>query len=73
MFAADCALRLAMLWRKGEGAQIPVGSHFVERLLTVSATCRQHKQYLLSFLVEVVQARCSGQAAPTLVGAEQLQ
>jgi transposase len=44
------------------------GSPFVERLLTVSATCRQHDKHLLSFLTTAVDARWSGQPAPTLVG-----
>jgi transposase len=67
--AAERAVRPAVLWRKGcFGTQSEAGSRFVERLLTVSATCRQHDKHLLSFLTAAVEARCSGQPAPTLAG-----
>jgi transposase len=67
--AAERAVRPAVLWRKGcFGTQSEAGSRFVERLLTVSATCRQHDKHLLSFLTAAVDARWSGQPAPTLVG-----
>jgi transposase len=67
--AAERALRPAVLWRKGcFGTQSTTGSRFVERMLTVSATCRQHDKHLLSFLTAAVEARWSGQPAPKLVG-----
>jgi transposase len=67
--AAERAVRPAVLWRKGcFGTQSETGSRFVERLLTVSATCRQHDKHLLSFLTAAVEARWSGQPAPSLVG-----
>jgi len=41
--AAERALRPAVLWRKGSfGTRSEDGARFVERLLTVSATCKQH-------------------------------
>jgi transposase len=67
--AAERALRPGVLWRKGcFGTQSEAGSRFVERLLTVRATCRQHDKHLLSFLTAAVDACWSGQPAPTLVG-----
>jgi transposase len=67
--AAERAVRPAVLWRTGcFGTQSEAGSRFVERLLTVSATCRQHDKHLLSFLTAAVEARWAGQPAPTLVG-----
>jgi hypothetical protein len=67
-------VRPAVLWRKGcFGTQSAAGSRFVERLLMVSATCRQHDKHLLSFLTMAVEARWSGQPAPTLVGAKRLR
>jgi transposase len=67
--AAERAVRPAVLWRKGcFGTQSETGSRFVERLLTVSATCRQHNTHLVSFLTTAVEARWSGQPAPKLVG-----
>jgi len=66
--AAEQALRPAVLWRKGcFGAQSATGSTFVERILTVAATCRQQERHLLTFLTEAVAAHWQGQPAPTLV------
>jgi transposase len=67
--AAERAVRPAVLWRTGcFGTQSEMGSRFVERLLTVSATCQQHDKHVLAFLTAAVEARWSGQPAPTLVG-----
>jgi transposase len=66
--AAERALRPAVLWRKGcFGAQSEGGNRFVERILTVSATCRQHNRDLLTFLTEAVSAYWAGQPAPSLL------
>lgn len=66
--AAERALRPAVLWRKGcFGAQSAAGNRFVERILTVSATCRQQNRDLLTFLTEAVSAYWAGQPAPTLL------
>lgn len=66
--AAERALRPAVLWRKGcFGAQSEAGNRFVERILTVSATCRQQNRHLLTFLTEAVAAYWAGQPAPTLL------
>ena len=68
--AAERALRPAVLWRKGcYGTQSEGGSRFVERMLTVSATCQQHERPLLPYLVEAVTAYWAGQPAPRLVPA----
>jgi len=41
--AAERALRPAVLWRKGSfGTRSEAGARFAERVLTVSATCKQH-------------------------------
>lgn len=66
--AAERALRPAVLWRKGcYGTQSAAGSRFVERMLTVSATCQQHQRPLLPYLVEAVSAHWGGQPAPKLL------
>lgn len=66
--AAERALRPAVLWRKGcYGTQSAVGSRFVERMLTVSATCQQHQRPLLPYLVDAVTAHWAGQPAPKLL------
>jgi transposase len=66
--AAERALRGAVLWRKGcFGTQSAEGSRFVERMLSVSATCRQHQRHLLTFVTEAIRALWAGNPAPVLV------
>ena len=66
--AAERALRPAVLWRKGcFGTQSELGSAFVARILTVTATCRQHERQVLTFLTEAVSAYCAGLPAPALI------
>jgi transposase len=68
--AAERALRPAVLWRKGcYGTQSAGGSRFVERMLTISATCQQHQRLLLRFLVDAVTAYWANQPAPKLLPA----
>lgn len=68
--AAERALRPAVLWRKGcFGAQSAQGNLFVERILTVSATCRQQNRHLLTFLAEAVTAYWAERPAPILLPA----
>jgi transposase len=70
--AAEQALRPAVLWRKGSfGTHSPAGSRFAERLLTVSATCRQQGRDLLGFLVAANQAARLGMLPPSLIPASQ--
>jgi len=65
--AAERALRPAVLWRKGSfGSDSEGGLRFVERILTVTATCRQHSRPLLPFLTEAVSAHWAGHSAPSL-------
>lgn len=66
--AAERALRPAVLWRKGcYGTQSEAGSRFVERILTVSATCQQQERPLWPYLVEAITAYWAGQPAPRLL------
>ncbi|KAB8333709.1 IS66 family transposase [Scytonema tolypothrichoides VB-61278] len=66
--AAERALRPAVLWRKGcYGTQSESGSRFVERMLTVSATCQQHERPLLPYLVDAIAAYWAGQPAPRVL------
>ena len=65
--AAERALRPAVLWRKGSfGSDSDSGLRFVERILTVTATCRQRQRPLLAFLAEAVSVHWAGQPAPSL-------
>jgi len=66
--AAERALRPAVLWRKGSfGTQSEAGSRFVERLLTVAASCKQQGRGLLDVLVQAITADRLGLPPPSLV------
>ena len=68
--AAERALRPAVLWRKGSfGTQSDAGSRFVERILTVAATCKQQRRSLLDFLVTASTAARLGRPPPSLLPA----
>jgi transposase len=68
--AAERALRPAVLWRKGSyGSQSDGGARFVERLLTVTATCKQHRRSVLDYLTAVCAAAQAGQPIPSLLPA----
>ena len=68
--AAERALRPAVLWRKGSfGTQSDAGSRFVERILTVAATCKQQGRSLLDFLVAANTATRLGLPPPSLLPA----
>src|SRR5204862_3057674 len=68
--AAERALRHAVCWRKTSyGTDSPSGSRFVERVLTVVATCRQQSRGVLDYLTECCQAARHGSPRPSLVPA----
>ena len=68
--AAERALRPAVLWRKGSfGTQSDAGSRFVERILTIAATCKQQGRGLLDFLVAAITAARLGLPPPSLIPA----
>lgn len=66
--AAERALRPAVLWRKGSfGSRSEAGCRFVERMLSVRATCVQQQRSLFEFVTEAVRKAWAGQPAPILV------
>jgi transposase len=66
--AAERALRPAVLWRKGSfGTRSDAGARFVERLLTVSATCKQHGRSVFTYLTDVCAAAQRGEPVPSLL------
>src|SRR6266545_6687518 len=68
--AAERAVRPAVLWRKGSfGSGSAAGCRFVERLVSVRATCRQQERGLFGFLTAAVAAAWAGEAAPTRIPA----
>ncbi len=67
--AAERALRHAVIWRRiSGGTDSEVGSRFVERMLSVVATCRLQKRSVLEYLTQCHRARLLGVEAPPLVG-----
>ena len=65
---AERAVRQGVLWRKVSfGTQSEEGSRFVERIMTVSATCRQQKRSIIEYLNEACQAQLHGHPAPSLL------
>jgi transposase len=66
--SAERALRHAVLWRKSSGGTASEwGSRFVERVLSVVATCRQQGRNVLEFLAGCFQAHQEGQGLPSLL------
>ena len=67
--AAERALRHAVCWRKTSyGTDSSGGSRFVERVLTVVASCRQQGRGVLAFLTGAIQAARAG-TPPSLIPA----
>ena len=72
--AAERALRHAVIWRRiSGGTASPGGSRFVERMLSVVATCRQQGRNVLEYLTACFEADCCGHAIPSLLPASQSQ
>src|SRR5262249_62026467 len=68
--AAEGAERHAVIWRRiSGGTDSARGSRFVERMLTVVATCRQQGREVLDYLTACFEAARGGQAIPSLVPA----
>jgi hypothetical protein len=64
--AAEHAERHAVIWRRiSGGTDSAQGSRFVERMLTVVATCRQQDRSVLDYLTACFQAARMGQAIPS--------
>jgi transposase len=64
---AERGLRPAESWRKScYDTQSALGSRFVERMLSVRATCAQQGRNLLALLTDAVRAAWAGQPAPSI-------
>jgi transposase len=65
---AERTIRPYVLWRKASfGTQSERGDHFVERMLTVSATCRQQNRNVLQYVTAAIRAHLLGDAVPSLL------
>jgi transposase len=64
----ETIVRHGVIYRKTSGGtDSEAGSRFVERLLTVVATCRQQNIHVLDYLTRCYQAHLDGQPAPSLL------
>ena len=69
--AAEREVRHAVCWRKTSyGTDSEQGSRFVERILTVLASCRRQGRNVLEFLTTAVTAHRNGEPTPTLLPAQ---
>ena len=65
---AERVLRHGVIYRKlSGGTDSESGSRFVERVLTVVATCRQQNINVLDYLTRCFQAHLNGQPVPSLL------
>jgi len=70
--SAERALRPAVIYRKlSFGTQSAAGSRYLERILTVSETCRQQGRSAYQFLIEAMEASFASQRPPSLIPQEQ--
>lgn len=66
--AAERALRHGVIMRKIQGGtQSEQGDHWVERILSVTETCRLQGRSKLAYLIEAATAAHHGQLAPSLL------
>jgi transposase len=69
---AERALRFAVIWRRiSGGTDSRRGSRFVERMLSVVATCRQRRRNVLEYLRSCFEAEHQGQPIPSLLPTSQ--
>jgi transposase len=70
---AERALRPAVIYRKlSFGTQSASGSRFIERILTVSETCKMQKRSPYEYLVETMEAHFANKPAPSLLPKKEL-
>jgi transposase len=72
--AAERALRHAVIWRRISGGTASAdGSRFVERMLSVVATCRQQGRNVLDYLTSCFEDQRNGHAIPSLLPVTQTE
>lgn len=70
---AERAVRQGVLWRKlSFGTQSERGARYVERILTVCATCRLQGRSIIEYLRDACNCHLAGIPAPSLITHEQL-
>lgn len=65
---AERTLRPAVIYRKlSFGTQSSSGSRYLERILSVSETCRLQNRNAYEYLIAAMEAKFAGEAAPSLL------
>jgi transposase len=65
---AERTIRQAVLWRKGSfGTQSERGARYVERILTVCATCRLQERNVIEYLRSICHCHLNGITVPSLL------
>lgn len=68
---AERTVRQGVLWRKGSfGTQSDRGARYVERILSVCATCRLQGRSIIDYLCHACRCHLDGLPAPSLMNAE---
>jgi transposase len=66
---AERDVRQGVLWRKGSfGVQSERGATYVERVLTIGATCRRQGKSIIDFFHAACHAHHAHSPAPSLFG-----
>jgi hypothetical protein len=66
-FPQKCRLFQGSKRKTSYGTDSASGSRFVERILTVVATCRQQGRNVLAFLTDAIHAARTGATPPSLI------
>ena len=65
---AEQILRRIVIWRKTSfGTQSARGTLYLERIMTVVATCKMQKRNVLDFVTDAIRAHLTGLTAPSLL------
>jgi transposase len=65
---AERIIRSLVIWRKTSfGTQSARGTLYLERIMTVAATCRLQKRNVLEFVTDAIKAYLTGTQAPSLI------
>jgi transposase len=68
---AERTIRQAVLWRKGSfGTKSERGARYVERILTVCATCRLQGRSVIEYLRSICHCHLNGITVPSLIDSE---
>lgn len=71
---AEQVLRRIVIWRKTSfGTQSPRGTVYLERIMTVVATCKMQKRNVLDFVSEAMRAQLSATTPPSLLPSKILE